>query len=139
MEPVGYRANRCYDRHVHRSGILRARSSNDDDPSFTEKEEEEDDTVEVFLAMEEASKRTTNRLMMPRRILTSISQTVTFFAYAFLIVSFGLNIVGKSLIADDNGGFRIGTMEDQAFQMEIRKSMKERPPPPVVTNNSNDK
>ena len=90
-----------------------------------ENAKDDEDPVEVFLAMEEASQRTTRRLMLPRMIMSSIGQTVTYGAYAFLIFCFGLNLFGYALINDSNG-MRIGTLEERAFQIEVEKSMKDK-------------
>mmetsp|Transcript_2328 Transcript_2328/g.4695 ORF Transcript_2328/g.4695 Transcript_2328/m.4695 type:complete len:173 (-) Transcript_2328:35-553(-) len=100
---------------------------NNEQQKLNNKEEDDDDEdpVEVFLAMEEASKRTTSRLMLPRMIATSISQSVTYAAYAFLIFCFALNVAGYSLINDGKGTLSIGTFEERAFQIEVAKSARE--------------
>mmetsp|Transcript_4174 Transcript_4174/g.7619 ORF Transcript_4174/g.7619 Transcript_4174/m.7619 type:complete len:152 (-) Transcript_4174:35-490(-) len=95
------------------------------DAILKEEDDDDEDPVEVFLAMEEASKRTTSRLMLPRMIATSISQSVTYAAYAFLIFCFALNVAGYSLINDGKGTLSIGTFEERAFQIEVAKSARE--------------
>jgi hypothetical protein len=85
----------------------------------------DDDPVEEYLAMEEASRRVTRRLMLPRMIFSSIGESIRLFAYAFLILSFALNVAGYAWV-NDGEGLRIGTLEERNFQMEIQKSMKEK-------------
>mmetsp|Transcript_14135 Transcript_14135/g.29461 ORF Transcript_14135/g.29461 Transcript_14135/m.29461 type:complete len:159 (-) Transcript_14135:1094-1570(-) len=104
--------------------ILRAQSDPENDIEQKTKDDvEKEDPVEEFLAIQEASNKVTQRLMMPRMIMASISQSITYAAYAFLIFSFALNVAGYSLIRDGDS-IRIGTFEDRAFQMEIMNSMK---------------
>lgn len=114
---VVFRAAQRNNPEDNKSNEQQKQSDKDDD-------EKDEDPVEAYLAMEEASKRTTNRLMLPRRIATSVSQSVTYAAYAFLIFCFALNVAGYSLINDGNGTLRIGTFEERAFQMEVTKSAK---------------
>eukprot|EP00535_Pseudo-nitzschia_heimii_P000044 CAMPEP_0197179476 /NCGR_PEP_ID=MMETSP1423-20130617/4408_1 /TAXON_ID=476441 /ORGANISM="Pseudo-nitzschia heimii, Strain UNC1101" /LENGTH=207 /DNA_ID=CAMNT_0042629387 /DNA_START=283 /DNA_END=906 /DNA_ORIENTATION=+ len=101
--------------------------SDPEPPEEKKKDDDEnvDDRVEEFLAMQEASRRVTNRLMMPRKVLDAIGQTIRFVAIAFLVVSYGLQFAGYALIRD-NDSIRIGTLNDQAFQMEVTKSVKDK-------------
>jgi len=118
----------CDRRHKENRRCLHAQSNPEDKIASKNNENTDDadeDPVEVFLAMEEASKKTTRRLLLPRMIMTSIGQVITYSAYAFLISSFALNIAGYSFLNDGNG-IRIGTLEEKAFQMEIAKSMKDK-------------
>lgn len=105
--------------------ILHGRSDPEDQTKQPKNEDEDDDPVEEFLAMEEASKRVYNRLMMPRRIFSSIGSTIQFMGYGFLIFCFALNIAGYALI-NDGGSYHIGTLEERNFQMEIAKSIREK-------------
>jgi hypothetical protein len=84
-----------------------------------------DQAVEYYQAEEEATRKRTQRLNFPRAVMTTISKTVQYMAYGFLITSFGLNVMGYSFIKDDSG-LRIGTMDELRFQNEIVKSTKER-------------
>ena len=103
-----------------------------EEENVEEEEIGDDDPVEEFLAMQEASRKVQRRLMMPRMILDSIGRTIQFLAYAFILGNFALNIAGYAIIREEDS-VRIGTLNDQAFQMEIDKSMKEetnnKPPP----------
>lgn len=121
--------NLSHRRHKLNRNFLNANNNPEDNTESGKKKEitddNDEDRVEVFLAMEEASKRTTRRLLLPRMIVSSIGQTIQYSAYAFLIFSFALNIAGYSFINDGNG-IRIGTMEEKAFLMEIAKSMKDK-------------
>lgn len=87
--------------------------------------DKEDDPVDAFRAEQEAAQKVANRLMMPRVILTSISQTITALGWTFLIVSFILQALGYALVMDDTTGLRIDTLDAQIFQQEVTKSMKE--------------
>jgi len=126
----------AYPKHRHRcqrnienlsSGSVLCAQRNPENNSKQPKtdDDKDDDPVEEFLAREEASKKVTRRLMLPRMIMTSIGESVRYLAWGFVIVSFGLNVAGYSLIRDGDS-LRIGTLEDQDFQMEINKSMKEK-------------
>ena len=127
----------AYPKHRHRcqeniesifSGtILRAQNNpeNDSEEPKTDDDKDDDDPVEEFLAMQEASNRVTNRLLLPGRIFGSVGEAIRFLAIGFLVVSYGLNFAGYSLIRDGDA-LRIGTLEDRNFQMEIVKSMKDK-------------
>ena len=103
---------------THRS-ILRAQDNQDD------AEEENDPVVNEFLAMQEADRRVNRNLMLPRTIMSTIGSTIQYLAYGFLISQFALNIFGYAII-NDGDMIRIGTLEERDFQMEIRKSVKEK-------------
>ena len=110
---------------VSRGNILLAQTNPDNRSEQPETDDsKDDDPVEEFLAMEEASQRVTRRLMFPRIVMTYIGESIRYTAYAFLIFTFALNIAGYALIRDGDYSFRIGTLEDRDFQMEISKSMK---------------
>ena len=111
---------------ISSGSILLAQNNPENKNERPEKDDEEDnDPMEEYLAMEEASRRVTNRLMMPRMIMTYIGETIRYLAYAFLIFTFSLNLAGYALI-NDGDSYRIGTLEERAFQKEISKSMKEK-------------
>jgi hypothetical protein len=99
-------------------------SSDDGSDNEKNKMDEEDDPIDEFIAEQEASRRVTQRLMFPRLVASSISQTVTAMAWLFLISSFVLQALGYSFIVDD-AGLRIDTLEAKQFQDEIAKSIKE--------------
>jgi len=107
-----------------------------DDAKQLEKEEmsTDDPIVEYYQAEEEASRKINNRLMLPRILMTTMSQIITSLAYGFLILSFSLNLMGYSLIANDGSGFRIGTLEERRFQMEVIKSTVETETSIPLTN-----
>jgi len=94
----------------------------------------DDPIVEYYQAEEEASRKINNRLMLPRILMTTMSQIITSLAYGFLILSFSLNLMGYSLIANDGSGFRIGTLEERRFQMEVIKSTVETETSIPLTN-----
>jgi hypothetical protein len=81
--------------------------------------------VEYYQAEEEATRKRTERLMYPRVVMTTIGQTIQYMAYGFLILSFGLDVMGYSFIKDDSG-LRIGSLEELRFQNEIIRSTKEK-------------
>ncbi|KAG7364618.1 hypothetical protein IV203_037820 [Nitzschia inconspicua] len=87
--------------------------------------DEAEDPVDAFRAEQEAAQKVGKRLMMPRVILTSISQTITAFGWTFLIVTFILQALGYALVMDDSTGLRIDTLDAQKFQQEVTKSMQE--------------
>ena len=122
-----YSRHRCQEnvRNKSRRRLLRSRMQPDRNSNDSDNEQDDDDPVEEFLAMEEASRRVTNRLMMPRKIISSVGETIRLFAYAFLIASFALNVSGYAFIKDGDS-IRIGTLEEKAFQTEMVKSMKEK-------------
>ncbi|KAG7346762.1 hypothetical protein IV203_005831 [Nitzschia inconspicua] len=87
--------------------------------------DEGEDPVDAFRAEQEAAQKVGKRLMMPRVILTSISQTITAFGWTFLIITFVLQALGYALVMDDSTGLRIDTLDAQKFQQEVTKSMQE--------------
>jgi hypothetical protein len=86
---------------------------------------DDDDPVDEYRAEEEASQKVARRLMMPRVIMTSISQTITAFGWGFLVVTFVLQALGYALVLDDSAGLRIDTLDAQNFQQEVIRSVKE--------------
>jgi hypothetical protein len=106
--------------------IMAQKNMNDsDDDIKTTKDDDDYDPVDVFIAEQEASRKVANRLMLPRMVATSISQTISAFAWTFLILSFVLQICGYSFMMDESG-LRIDTLEARQFQEEITKNMKDR-------------
>ena len=107
--------------------IMAQKNSNDSDKdnktTTKEDDDEDDDSVDVFIAEQEASRKVAKRLMLPRMVATSISQTVSAFAWTFLILSFVLQIFGYSFIMDE-GGLHIDTLEARQFREEIMKSTR---------------
>jgi len=102
------------------------KEKSDDAKSLDEVDMNTDDPiVEYYQAEEEASRKINRRLMLPRILMTTVTQTITSLAYGFLILSFALNLMGYSLIANDDSGFRIGTLEERRFQMEVIRSTEE--------------
>jgi hypothetical protein len=79
--------------------------------------------VDEFQAQQDAADKVMNRIMLPRRIGSAISSTVTAFAYAFLIATFALNLLGYDWVND--GSLRIGTLEEKAFRNEIVKMKRQ--------------
>lgn len=130
-----YHPRQCFDGSPISSGssLLRAQGKSDDDDnddnagSTTETTISRADRLEEFRAMEEANRKVTNRLMLPRTIMTTIGETIRYSAYAFLIGSFALNIAGYSVIRDGDM-IRIGTLEERDFQTEIIKSVNDTKP-----------
>jgi hypothetical protein len=108
-----------------RTMAQKSMNDSNDDTLTTKDDDEDDDPVDVFIAEQEASKKVAKRLMLPRMVATSISQTVSAFAWTFLILSFVLQIFGYSFIMDESG-LHIDTLEARQFQEEITKSMKDR-------------
>jgi hypothetical protein len=125
----------AYPKHSHRcqenvesifsGSILRAQNNPENDSEEPKTEDDRVDPVEELLAMQEASNRVTNRLLLPGRIFGSIGESIRFLAIAFLVFSYGLNFAGYSLLRDDDS-LRIGTLEDRNFQMEITRSLKDK-------------
>jgi hypothetical protein len=87
--------------------------------------DQEEDPVDAFRAEQEAAQKVARRLMMPRIIVASISQTITALCWTFLIVTFVLQALGYALVVEDVTGLRIDTLDAQKFQQEVAKSMKE--------------
>jgi len=113
------------------------KEKNDDAKSLDEVEINTDDPiVEYYQAEEEASRKINRRLMLPRILMTTVTQTITSLAYGFLILSFALNLMGYSLIANDDSGFRIGTLEERRFQMEVIRSTEETETSVPLTSDS---
>jgi len=120
------------DRTIHpRRSTLLAKSSNENDDSENDKDEkqqsdeqEQPPSLDEFLAEQEASRKVAQRLMFPRVVATSISQTITAFAWGFIILSFILQSLGYAFIFDD-AGVRVDTLEAKQFQLEIIKSVKD--------------
>jgi hypothetical protein len=85
----------------------------------------DDDEVDAFVIEREANRRVNDRLMLPRRVATSISQTVTALAWTYIILGFVLNSFGYAFVRDGTGGgFRIDTVETRMFQEEVVRSMR---------------
>jgi hypothetical protein len=82
------------------------------------------DELDDFRVEQEAGRKVAHRLMLPRMIVTSISQSISALAWGFLLVSFILQIFGYAFVMD-SFGFRIDTLEARQFQDEIMKSVKE--------------
>ena len=101
--------------------ILLAQINPDDESDDAKKEDKVDQAVEYYQAEAEATRKRTQRLNFPRAVMTTITKTVQYLAYAFLITSFGLNVIGYSFIKDDSG-LRVGTMDELRFQNEIVRS-----------------
>jgi len=83
-----------------------------------------DAEVEDYEAQEEAAKKTMDRIMLPRRLGSAVSSTITAFAYAFLIATFALNMFGYSLVT--NGSLQIVTLEEKAFRDEVVKAQRQQ-------------
>jgi len=83
-----------------------------------------DAEVGDYEAQEEAAKKTMDRIMLPRRIGSAVSSTITAFAYAFLIATFALNMFGYSLVT--NGSLQIVTLEEKAFRDEVVKAQRQQ-------------
>ena len=125
----------AYPKHSHRcqenvesifsGSFLRAQNNPENDSEEPKTEDDKVDPVEELLAMQEASKQVTSRLLLPGRIFGSIGEAIRFLAIAFLVLTYGLNFAGYSLLKDGDS-LRIGTLEDQNFQMEITRSMKDK-------------
>jgi hypothetical protein len=94
-------------------------------PQENQPRKDEDDLVDAFRAEEEASQKVTRRLIMPRVIMKSISQTITAIGWSFLVVSFVLQALGYALVLDDSTGLRIDTLDAQNFQQEVNRSIRE--------------
>jgi hypothetical protein len=94
-------------------------------PRQIQQHSEDDDPRDTFRVEEEASQKVARRLMMPRVIMTSISQTIMAFGWGFLVVTFVLQALGYALVMDDSTGLRIDTLDAQKFQQEVIRSMKE--------------
>ena len=101
--------------------ILLAQINPDDESDDAKKEDKVDQAVEYYQAEAEATRKRTQRLNFPRAVMTTVTKTVQYLAYAFLITSFGLNVIGYSFIKDDSG-LRVGTMDELRFQNEIVRS-----------------
>jgi len=115
----------CQTNIARASSLAILHAQNDPENQSKDDDEEDIDPVEEFLAMEEASNRVNQRLMMPRMIFSSIGKTVQFLAYGYLILSFTLGAFGYAII-NDGDMIRIGSLEERDFLMEIAKSMKDK-------------
>jgi len=96
-----------------------------------EKKDEDEDSEPISLAElsrleEESSRKNMEQLLFPNRLGAALSSTITALAWVWLLSGVVLNYFGYAYIKNPNGpGITIGTLEDQAFQGEVRKSMKE--------------
>ena len=127
---VQWKSNSQRHRHYHvgffteknsNEKILLAQINPDDESDDAKKEDKIDQAVEYYQAEAEATRKRTQRLNFPRAVMTTVTKTVQYLAYAFLITSFGLNVIGYSFIKDDSG-LRVGTMDELRFQNEIVRS-----------------
>lgn len=93
-------------------------------PISSNSEKKLNDEVDAFIIEQEANRRVNDRLMLPRRVATSFSQTVGALAWTFIISGIILNFFGYAYVKDDTYGYRIDTIERKMFQEEVVRSMR---------------
>lgn len=87
----------------------------------TKKKPTEPMTLVEFAEKErQASRRLTNKLLLPERIGKAANATL----YAFVILGFLLNLFGYAYVRNPDGSLTIGTMETRRFQEEINRTVK---------------